>query len=100
MVGFSQLGGREKNLAPHSWPEPRWQDGAAGLLLVAAANETGLLSRLEQAVAACTATSTRPSLLSCSTRSKLLLTLWLLGAIGLERTSDLRSYTGDALGLL
>jgi len=29
-----------------------------------------------------------------------LLTLWLLGASGLQRTSDLRSYTGDALGLL
>jgi hypothetical protein len=70
------------------------------LLLVAAANETGLLEHFEQATAICAATSARPSILSCSTRSKLLQTLWLLGAIGLERTSDLRSYTGDALGLL
>src|SRR5712692_5990792 len=100
MAEFDQLGGREKNLAPHAWPEPHWQEGAAGLLLVAAASETGLLTHFEQAVATCVAASARPSMLSCSTRSKLLLTLWLLNAIGLHRTSDLRSYTGDALGLL
>ena len=29
-----------------------------------------------------------------------MLTLWLLSAVGLHRTSDLRSYTGDALSLL
>ena len=100
MAGSNQPGGRKKNLAPHSWPEPRWQEGAAGLLLVAAAHETGLLPRFDQSVATCTPISSRPCVLSGRTRSQLLLTLWLLGAVGLQRTSDLRSYTGDALGLL
>lgn len=90
----------EKNLAPQTWSEPHWQEGAAGLLLVAAASETGLLTHFEQAVATCAATSSEPSILSCKTASQLVLTLWLLGAIGLHRTSDLRSYTGDAPGLL
>jgi hypothetical protein len=100
MAGFDQPSERKKNLAPHSWPEPRWQDGAAGLLLVAAARETGLLTHFEQAVATCATTSSEPSILSCKTGSQLVLTLWLLGTVGLHRTSDLRSYTGDALGLL
>ena len=69
------------------------------MLLVAAAQETGLLERLEQASATC-ATTSSSCILSSRTRSQLLLTLWLLNAIGLRRTSDLRSYTGDALGLL
>jgi hypothetical protein len=100
MAEFDQSGGREKNLAPHAWSEPHWQEGAAGLLLVAAASETGLLTHFEQAVATCAASSSGPSILSCKTGSHLVLTLWLLGAVGLHRTSDLRSYTGDALGLL
>jgi len=70
------------------------------LLLVAAARETGLLTHFEQAVATCATTSSEPSILSCKTGSQLVLTLWLLGTVGLHRTSDLRSYTGDALGLL
>jgi len=70
------------------------------LLLVAAANETGLLSHFEHATAICAAASPRPHILSSKTRSQLLLTLWLLGAVGLRRTSDLRGYTGDTLGLL
>ena len=100
MAEFDQSGGRKKNLAPHAWSEPHWQEGAAGLLLVAAASETGLLTHFEQAVATCAASSSGPSILSCKTGSHLVLTLWLLGAVGLHRTSDLRSYTGDALGLL
>ncbi len=100
MVGFSQPSGREKNLAPHSSSDPDWQEGAAGLLLVAVAHETGLLERLEQATAPCATTSSGSCILSSRTRSQLLLTLWLLNAVGLRRTSDLRSYTGDALGLL
>lgn len=49
MAEFDQRGGREKNLAPHAGSEPHWQEGAAGLLLVAAASETGLLTHFEQA---------------------------------------------------
>jgi len=100
MAGLNQPGGREKNLAPHAWPEPHWQEGAAGLLLVAAASETGLLTHFEQAVATCATSSSEPCILSCKTGNQLVLTLWLLNAVGLHRTSDLRSYTGDALGLL
>src|SRR5450755_4469027 len=100
MAEFDQPGGRKKNPAPNASSESHWQDGAAGLLLVAAANETGLLSRFEQATAICAAASLRPHILSSKTRSQLLLTLWLLSAVGLRRTSDLRSYTGDTLGLL
>ncbi len=70
------------------------------MLLVAAAHETGLLEHLEQATATCATTSSGSCILSSRTRSQLVLTLWLLNAIGLHRTSDLRSYTGDALGLL
>jgi hypothetical protein len=100
MAGFSQPGGRKKNLAPYSSSDPHWQDGAAGLLLVAAAHETGLQERFEQAIATCATASPGPCILSSRTRSQLLLTLWLLSAVGLGRTNDLRSYTGDALGLL
>lgn len=100
MAEFDQPGGRKKNLAPNSLSDPHWQEGAAGLLLVAAACETGLLEHFEQAIAPCAATSLGPSLLSSKTRSQLVLTLWLLNAVGLRRTSDLRSYTGDTLGLL
>jgi hypothetical protein len=100
MAGFSPPDGREKNLAPHSSSDPHWQDGAAGLLLIAAANVTGLQERFEQAIATCATTSSGPCILSSRTRSQLLLTLWLLSAVGLHRTNDLRGYTGDALGLL
>jgi hypothetical protein len=38
--------------------------------------------------------------LSCASRRMLVLTLLFLGVVGLRRTWDLRSYTGDALALL
>ncbi len=70
-------------------------------MLVAAAHETGLLSCLEEALPAAPA-PTHPSgwLPKARSRSPLLLTLLLLGVVGLHRTRDLRSYTGTALGLL
>jgi hypothetical protein len=106
-----------------------WQEGAGGLLLVAAAQETGLLDQLEETVQELAQSVSadgplpsdepeqsqqeislqqekpRVSVLSglgatrVSRRSRLL-TLLLLGAYGLRRPRDLRSYSGDALGLL
>ena len=88
----------EKN---HASVDPPGLEEAGGLLLLAAANETGLLSQMETALASCPA-SRSPSLLSCSPRCRrqLLLTLLFLNGSGLHRTRDLRGYTGDALGLL
>jgi hypothetical protein len=71
------------------------------LLLVAAAHETGLLETFEHALLACTSHSTsRLARLSSTSRQSLLRTLLFLGVVGLSRTWDLRSYPGDALGLL
>jgi hypothetical protein len=71
------------------------------LLLLAAATETGLLTQLEQAL------PTRPVPAhpplgdsSAAVHQRLLLTLLFLGAVGLHRTWDLRSYTADGLALL
>lgn len=88
--------GRKHNIA-----EANVQEGAGGLLLLAAASETGLLGRLETAMASCSPSEMR-SLLSCSPRCcrHLLLTLLFLPLSGLRRTRDLRGYTGHALGLL
>jgi hypothetical protein len=72
-------------------------------LLLAAANETGLLAALETALASCTHTqgpSSRLAHLSSSSRGMLVLTLLFLGVVGLRRTWDLRGYTGEALALL
>jgi hypothetical protein len=81
--------------------EAQWQEGAGGLLLVAAVHETGLLSALEDTIASCTpAPTSRLARTSLASRRMLLLTLLFLGAGGLCRTWDLRGYTGDALGLL
>jgi len=71
------------------------------LLLVAAANETGLLAVLSDAVISCTPDPTsRLAHASVASRQMLVLTLLFLHAVGLHRTWDLRGYTGDALGLL
>jgi len=81
-------------------------------LLVAAAHETGLLDHLETA---CHPSQQTPSQVeetaglplqesmgkvSRKSLGRRLLTLLLLGVFGLRRTWDLRSYTGDGLGLL
>ena len=92
---------RKKLLRPYSSAEPPWSTGAGGLLLAAAAHETGLLSCLAEALPAAPAL-THPSgwLPAVRSRTPLLLTLVLMGAVGLHRTRDLRGYTGAALGLL
>ncbi len=68
---------------------------------MAAASETGLLTQLENALPQ-DAPSPRPPLAGSSTvvRRRLLLTLLFLGAVGLHRTWDLRSYTGEGLARL
>jgi hypothetical protein len=92
--------GWKKNQDQSSTSERDWQDGAGGLLLVAAVHETGLLAHLETAIAPCLTQTAHPQL-SPSLRSQrsLLLTLLFLNAVGLRRTRDLRGYTDEALGL-
>jgi hypothetical protein len=71
------------------------------LLLVAAANASGLLETLETALSSCASHAvSRLAHLSSSSRQSLLQTLLFLGVVGLSRIWDLRGYTGDALGLL
>lgn len=96
-------GGKKQAAVPTeaSSPEPTWQEGAGNLLLLAAAHETGLLEQLEEAMPL--ASSTCPARLAHSThasRERLLLTLLFLNAVGVRRTFDLRSYTGEAVALL
>jgi len=77
------------------------QEGAGGLLLLAAAHETGLLSALETAIASCEPTTAQSLLSSAShCRRQLMLTLLFLPLSGLRRTHDLRSYTGNALAVV
>ncbi len=83
--------------------EPKWQEGAGGLLLLAAAHETSLLSQLEDVLPIKQPNSSEPQLsphrLFHPQRS-LLLTLLFLPAVGLHRLWDLRSYTGGELAVL
>ncbi len=82
---------------------PGSHEQAGGLLLLAAATETGLLTQLEQALPppvvppdpACL-----PLAGSAAVPRGLLLTLLFLGTVGLQRTWDLRGYTADGLALL
>jgi hypothetical protein len=90
-----------KKLDTHSGEEPHWQEGAGGLLLVAAAQETGLLPQLESVLTSCvTDPSARLAHTTPTTRRRLLLTLLFLPAVGLRRLWELRGYTGEALGVL
>jgi len=83
--------------------EPEWQEGAGGLLLLAAAHETALLSQLEAALPlkqqSSSGSQSSPPRLFHPQRS-LLLTLLFLPAVGLHRLWELRSYTGGELALL
>ena len=86
-----------------AFPHSEWQEGALGLLLLAAAELTALLSHLQTALPPSLLTG-HPSLrlahcLSPTLRRQLL-TLLFLEAVGLRRTWDLRGYTGQALALL
>lgn len=98
MDGATQPAKRKKN---QGGVEVNVQEGAGGLLLLAAAQETGLLSHLETAIASCEPTTTR-SLLSSSPQClrQLMQTLLFLPLGGLRRTYDLRGYTGGTLGVL
>ncbi len=78
-----------------------WREGAGGLLLLAAAQETGLAETLTAALpVALPADNERRDYQGPASRQALVLTLLFLGAVGLRRTCDLRAYTGDALALL
>ena len=71
------------------------------MLLLAAANETGLIAQLSDALPP-EQKEGRPPLMGSSraVRQRLVFTLLFLGAVGLHRTWDLRSYTADGLALL
>ena len=79
--------------------ESRWQESAGSLLLVAAAQQTGLIEAIGQALPG-GAPGSRLVKSQPQSRQSLLLTLLFLGAVGLERPWDLRSYSGDGLALL
>ncbi len=70
------------------------------MLLLAAAIETRLLTQLAEALP--TEVAAHPPLAGSSAvvHQRLLLSLLFLGAVGLRRTWDLHSYTGDGLALL
>lgn len=70
-------------------------------MLLAAANETGLIDALEAALPEDLAADNGRRHHKCpDSRRALLLTLLFLSAVGLKRTRDLGGYTGDALALL
>ncbi len=71
--------------------------------MAAAATETGLLTQLEQALPTASPSPTSaclPLTSSSTVRQRLLLTVLFLGAVGLQRTWDLRGYTAGGLALL
>jgi hypothetical protein len=79
------------------------QAGAGGFLLLAAAHETGLLSHLEAVLPRkqpCSQASHPAPQRFVHPQRNLLLTLVFLPAVGLHRLWELRSYTGQELGLL
>jgi len=70
------------------------------LLLLAAANQTGLISQLCEALPT-NAAIARPLLgSSTAVQERLVSTLLFLEVVGLHRTWDLRGYTGNGLALL
>lgn len=102
-LGIENHRGRSKKNSKRSLlpPLPQWQEGAGALLLVAAANTSGLLEALETALSCCAPQAgSRLAHLSTSSRQSLLQTLLFLGVVGLSRPWGLRGYTGDALGRL
>jgi len=77
-----------------------YHEQAGGLLLLAAATETGLLTQLEQDLPSSPDPTCLPLAGSAAVRRRLLLTVLFLGAVGLQRTWDLRGYTAGGLALL
>jgi hypothetical protein len=91
-------GTREKKLTEL---QPVWQEGIGSLLLLAAAQQTGLLTTLVttiQGVASSLLSSGLPRNLAMVER--LMLSLLFLPVAGLARTWDLRTYTGTLLALV
>jgi len=70
--------------------------------LLAAAEETGLVKMLTEAVPTGNEASVAPRLADsrASTRQSLMLTLLFMNLAGVRRSWDLRGYSGDGLGLL
>ncbi len=92
---------------PEGWGENRPRgdedsvEGAGNLLLLTAAHETGLIEALESALPEdLPADNGRRHHQDHDCRRALLLTLLFMPAVGLNRTWDLRGYSGDALALL
>ncbi len=77
-----------------------YHEQAGSLLLLAAAAETSLLTQLEQVLPPAPDPACLPLAGSPAVRRRLVLTLLFLGAVGLQRTWDLRGYTADGLALL
>ena len=77
-----------------------YHEQAGSLLFLAAAAETGLLTQLEHALPPAPDPYCLPLAGSPAVRQRLMLTLLFLGAVGLQRTWDLRGYTADGLALL
>jgi hypothetical protein len=76
----TQEAGKKLEASPPT--EPKWQEGAGGLLLVAAAEVSGLLSTMETAVSACTpCADARLAHLSARSRHMLVRTLLFLGVV-------------------
>ncbi len=70
------------------------------LLLLAAADETGMVDALPAALPEdLPADNSRRHYNNLDSRRSLLLTLLFLPAVGLNRTCDLRGYTSDSLAL-
>jgi hypothetical protein len=97
-VAWSSSGAREKKL---NAAQPVWHEGIGSLLLLAAAQQTGLLEALVKAVIEVADPSIAGlSPLNPAVVEGLILTLLFLPVAGLARTWDLRSYTGTMLALL
>ena len=78
--------------------ESEWQDSAGSLVLLAAAEATGLIKVLNEAVV----DSPVPRLVNSQsrTRQQLMLTLLFMNICQVQRPYDLRCYAGDGLALL
>ena len=82
-------------------PEPVWQEGIGSLLLLAAAQQTGLLGKLGATIQGLGSSGYFSGLpLNLAVVERLVLTLLFLPVAGLARTWDLRTYTGTMLALV
>ena len=82
-------------------PEPVWQEGIGSLLLLAAAQQTGLLGKLGTTIQGLGSSGYFSGLpLNLAVVERLVLTLLFLPVAGLARTWDLRTYTGTMLALV